>query len=99
MSYPRLVFKVPGSISRAGGTYDHECVNDEEEMNARLADGWFYSLTEAIAEKPVEAEAVKEELPPTREELEAKATELEIKFDGRTTDMKLGKMIAEKLAA
>lgn len=34
-----------------------------------------------------------DDAPPTREELEAKATELEIKFDGRTTD----KILAEKI--
>jgi hypothetical protein len=35
--------------------------------------------------------------PPTREELEAKATELKIKFDGRTSDKKLGQLIESKL--
>jgi hypothetical protein len=35
--------------------------------------------------------------PPTREELEAKATELGIRFDGRTKDKKLGQLIQDKL--
>lgn len=37
--------------------------------------------------------------PPTRAELEQKATELGLKFDGRTGDKKLAAMIAEALAA
>jgi hypothetical protein len=35
---------------------------------------------------------------PTREELEAKATELGIRFDGRTKDKKLGKLIQDRLS-
>jgi len=38
-----------------------------------------------------------DDAPPTREELEAKATELGIKFDGRTKDKKLGQLIQDKL--
>lgn len=36
--------------------------------------------------------------PPTRAELEVKAKELGIQFDGRTSDAKLSKAIADKLA-
>ena len=36
---------------------------------------------------------------PTREELEAKAKELGIRFDGRTGDKKLGQLIQDKLSA
>ncbi len=35
---------------------------------------------------------------PTREELEAKATELGIRFDGRTKDKKLGQLIQDRLS-
>lgn len=37
--------------------------------------------------------------PPTRAELETKAAELGLKFDGRTSDKKLEKMITESLGA
>ena len=40
---------------------------------------------------------VQDDAPPTRAELEAKATELGIKFDGRTKDKKLGQLIQDKL--
>lgn len=36
---------------------------------------------------------------PTRAELEAKAKELGIKFDGRTGDKKLGQLIQDRLSA
>ena len=42
---------------------------------------------------------VTDDAPPTREELEAKATELGIKFDGRTKDKKLGQLIQDRLSA
>lgn len=35
---------------------------------------------------------------PTRQELEAKATELGIRFDGRTKDKKLGQLIQDRLS-
>lgn len=45
--------------------------------------------------EPVVAE--NDDAMPTREELEIKATELGLKFDGRTSDKKLTKLIAEAL--
>jgi hypothetical protein len=38
---------------------------------------------------------IADDAPPTREELEQKAQELGIKFDGRTSDAKLEKLINE----
>ena len=45
-----------------------------------------------------EPESVEDEAAPTREELEAKATELGIRFDGRTKDKKLGQLIQDRLS-
>ena len=45
-----------------------------------------------------EPEPVIEDAAPTRAELEAKATELGIRFDGRTKDKKLGQLIQDKLS-
>jgi len=47
----------------------------------------------------IEPESTSEDAPPTRAELEAKATELGIKFDGRTKDKKLGQLIQDQLSA
>ena len=45
-----------------------------------------------------EPEPIDEDTAPTREELEAKATELGIRFDGRTKDKKLGQLIQDRLS-
>jgi hypothetical protein len=49
----------------------------------------------AVAPAP---EPVLDDAAPTRAELEAKATELGIRFDGRTKDKKLGQLIQDKLS-
>ena len=82
MIYPMNVYK---------SASDFLSVADELELEAALSAGWFKTVPEALAQK------VDKEPMPTREELELKATELGIKFDGRTTDAKLGKLIAEKV--
>lgn len=64
-------------------------------INHRLMAEQITQVLESVAR---EASAVPEEnAPPTREELEAKATELGIKFDKRTTDKRLLDKIAEAL--
>ena len=48
--FPVLVFKNNGPHQRAGGSYDHKVVESVEELDAALADGWYATLPEAIAE-------------------------------------------------
>jgi hypothetical protein len=50
----------------------------------------------AIEPEPV-PEPVLDDAAPTRAELEAKATELGIRFDGRTPDRKLGQLIQHRI--
>jgi hypothetical protein len=52
------------------------------------------------AAKAAESQAIipEDDAAPTREELEAKATELGIRFDGRTKDKKLGQLIQDRLS-
>jgi hypothetical protein len=110
--FPVLVYKNQGPHQRAGGTYNHKLVEDETEFDAALTDGWFPSLPEAIEGK-LDAQEVMQEpskdadlgqgqgsddnMPPTRPELEAKATELGIKFNDKTSDKKLGDLIKATL--
>ena len=56
---------------------------------------WRDQIKAAPAPEP---EPINEDAPPTREELEAKATELGIRFDGRTKDKKLGQLIQDRLS-
>jgi len=86
------------SNSRAGGTYAYAGADNQTDLDAKLDDGWFATLPEAIAahDKPV----VKSDdnAPPTRKELEAKAKELGIKFTNKTTDAELSAAITAALA-
>jgi hypothetical protein len=105
MEFPSMVYKVPGKHVRPHGTYDFAGVNNAEELQAKLKEGWFSSLSEAIELKKVEpvvkeakVEAKVDDIaPPTRLELEEKATELGIKFDGRFSDKKISQLIDETL--
>ena len=94
-----MVYKVPGKHVRPHGTYDFEGVNNAEELQAKLKDGWFSSLSEAIDSKEtiVEAKESDDIAPTTRQELEEKATELGIKFDGRFSDKKIAQLIEDAL--
>jgi len=93
--FPTLVYRIPGIHQREGGTYSILGVTNQDAFDAALTDGWFETLPEAIESLNPKVEQV--EPPPTREELELKAMELEIKFDGRTSDRKLRDLIAATL--
>jgi len=104
MIYPRFVFKDGGPIERAYGTYAHELVNDEAEHKAALGAGWYDNIQDAIdgvahvvPVEPKKPEPVEMDAPPTREEMEAKAESLGIKFDGRIGDKKLLALIEKAL--
>lgn len=138
-SFPAMIYKSPGQQRKpGGGTYNFDSVQTQEELDAKLAAGWFESSADAIeaagdnaggfkkpkpkwAIKPTkkkkpakpldwreqvkaapapepEPEPIDEDALPTREELEAKASELGIRFDGRTKDKKLGQLIQDRLS-
>jgi hypothetical protein len=140
-SFPAMIYRSPGQQRKpGGGTYNFDSVQTQEELDAKLANGWFSTTAEAIeaagdhadgfkkpkpkwAIKPVKKkkpakpldwreqikaepapapepapEPIDEDAGPTREELEAKATELGIRFDGRTKDKKLGQLIQDRLS-
>lgn len=108
MEFPRLVYKCPGSWPANGATYATLSVNDEEARRAALESGWHDSLPLAIEAfkapriiPPPRVPAPEPAAPaggaPTRDELEQKATELGLKFDGRHKDATLLKMIEDAL--
>lgn len=61
-------------------------------------DGINHRLLREQAEAAAQAIVPENDALPTREELEAKATELGIRFDGRTKDKKLGQLIQDRLS-
>ena len=66
-------------------------------INHRLLREQAEAQAAVQAAAPVEAAVPDENAPPTREELETKATELGIPFNGRTSDKKLSGLIATAL--
>jgi hypothetical protein len=105
MEFPRMLVRVGTAWTLESGTYDLATANDAEHMAALQADGWHEDQYAAKAAAdafaaPTDAPAPEpdDDAPPTRAELEAKARELGIKFDGRTGDKKLAALIADKLA-
>ena len=96
MKTPTMVLKYPGKHQFQDGSYDYQIV-DESEVDAALSEGWFRTKEEAKAAYEQPAVEPVSDAPPTRAELEQKARELGLKFDGRTTDKKLAALIAEKV--
>lgn len=96
MKTPTMVLKYPGKHQLQDGCYDWLIV-DESEVDDALKEGWFRTKEEAKAAYEQPAAEPAADAPPTRAELEQKAKELGLKFDGRTTDKKLAALIAEKV--
>ncbi len=97
----RMLYKHPGQHELHGDMFDYIIV-DELEVDKRLSDGWSITTTEALNLNVIDAEIeedinTKDTHPPTRDELEAKATELNIKFRSNTKDETLSKKIEEAL--
>lgn len=90
----QMLYRVGSSFRWEGRDYDLLTI-EESKIDEALAQGWFMTAAEAVAA----AESPKDEssAPPTRAELEQKATELRLKFDGRTSNAKLAAMIEEAL--
>lgn len=95
MSFPTIVYKCPGDHFAQTGTYSYRGAADKDALDVLLSDGWSLTLGEAMGDKP----DVVDDAAPTRSELEQKANELGLKFDGRTTDSKLAERIVEALEA
>lgn len=60
MKFPRLVFRSPGPNQCQGGTYAHVSVADQEQLDARLAEGWHATLPDALAPPAPPAPATSE---------------------------------------
>jgi hypothetical protein len=103
MEYPAFVYRKADKARQDGSKFDTLLVHNDDERKSALDVGWADDVLQALAPKqksvvvdePVSV--LEDEAPPTRAELESKATELGLKFDGRTSDRKLGLMIAEAL--
>ena len=103
MEYPAFVYRKADKARQDGSKFETLLVHNDDERQIALEEGWADDVLQALSskQKPVVVnEPVRvpdDDAPPTRAELESKATELGLKFDGRTSDRKLGLMIAEAL--
>lgn len=85
-----MLYKLGNHIEIEGSKFEYAIV-DETEVDEKLKDGWYLTTTEA---KKVDSN---NDGDVTRDELEFKAKELGIKFDGRMSDKNLLAKIEEKL--
>jgi hypothetical protein len=100
-AFPTILYRTPGPHKKPrGGTYATKGAADQEQFDMLISKGWFPSYEEAVSSKlsPKMVEGPIDEVSgPTREELEAKADELGLSYDGRTSDKKLAERITEAL--
>lgn len=109
---PTMVYKCPGHFTIPGtkDTYKYVSAKTQEELDHLLASGWFEGRDAAVAARkgiqpsaatsntPEAASAAADDAaPPTRAELEQKATELGLQFNDKTKDDRLAKMIAKAI--
>lgn len=96
--HPKALFKFGGVELIDGENFTSIIAHDEDHEAALLGDGWHSSPDAAkIAEAKIDPPDAPDGGSPTRAELEQKANELNIRFDGRTSDEKLAAKIAEAL--
>lgn len=79
MEFPRLVYR------KNGNGFIHELAKDKKQFDELTTTaGWFENVPDAMT-----GNVKSDNVPPTREELEAQAKIMGIKFDGRTSNAKL----------
>ncbi|MGD2065746.1 MAG: hypothetical protein PVI43_01070 [Candidatus Bathyarchaeota archaeon] len=77
MKFPTMVYRCPGRHNAGNKqTYDFKGVKTQKEFDDLTSNGWYPTLREA--KHPPDENA--------REELEAMAKELGVKFNARTSD-------------
>lgn len=82
-----MLYKKGTELIWEGKSYDIKIVEEGKEEHF-LKNGWYKHVNDIPND---------ENTPPTREEMELKAKELGIQFDGRTADKTLLKKIEEAL--
>ena len=102
-NFPTIVYRCPGAcVGSLGTTFSSVGVDDAEQLEQRLADGWHRTMPEAIdaylnpqpvvtitlAPQPDPA-PIPDDAPPTRDEMMQQAEILGIKPDKRWSDATL----------
>ena len=97
ITFPTILYRCPGEHQCNGGTFDWMPVKDSAEFDAAIGDGWHKTLYEAMNPLAEEKIIPADDAPPTREEMEEKARELNIPFNKRTSDEIILTRITEAL--
>jgi len=91
--FPRMMYKFPGAEEIHGARFDTRVVQDEDEQEQAVSEGWAMTTDEARApkleKKPEPADEV------DRDALKAKATEIGLDFPKNVPSEKLAEMIAQ----
>lgn len=90
--YPKMLYKTGGTEEMHGGKFATLIVEHADDEESALAAGWCTSTCAARAK--MAAPTPVDDAPPTRDELEAEAARLGLKYDGRISDKKLAALIA-----
>lgn len=96
--FPRFMCRAGGTWQLESGLFTCITVANAEEMAAATKNGFHPDQYTAIRAAAVADRGGDDNRPPTREELEQKATELGIAFKPQTSNKKLSADIAAKLA-
>jgi hypothetical protein len=103
VSFPTIVYKCPGKhFGPNGTTYESIGVNDEDQLQSALNDGWSKTIIEAairFIESKESLDSAKEVFSsaPTREEMIQQADKIGLKIDRRWSDAKLVEKINEAM--
>jgi len=103
MEFPVFVYRCPGAhFGPSGTSYESTCVNDEDQLQSALKDGWSKTLVEAVIsfiepKKSIDSAKEISNFAPTREEMLQQADKIGLKIDRRWSDAKLIDKINEAM--
>ncbi|MES0444999.1 MAG: hypothetical protein ABUJ92_00500 [Desulfobacterales bacterium] len=95
--FPTMVYQDGGIHQRPGGMFSFMGADCSKELAELIAHGWVKTMPEVI-DGPSK-DAIEDDSPPTRDELEGKAKELGIGFNWKTKDESLAAKIQAALRA
>lgn len=92
-----MLYRAPGPHEIHGGRFDY-CVVLDQDIEAKLGEGWFLTTPEAMADLHARqtANAQPDTAPPTLDELRERAKTLGIHVDARWGVVKLTELIKAK---
>jgi hypothetical protein len=100
--FPRMLYKVGGTVEIDRANFSTMIINDEDELEAAQAEGWALTPGEAKDLDAAATAAVKTDFiarpddaatPLTRDEMKAKAAELGLTYPHNISNVKLAELL------